>query len=289
MKKNFCGHDEIYTTLTELINTKKLMVDGLVVDITTPVEIFDNILCECKNLGIKNVIIEKPFIAQKDDCFSDFNLIMTQNYLYSKAFRFVKDYIKNSHLNIRKITCNFSKDRTLDSAKNRGTIEKVLECMYIEIPHQVYMISDSLGNDLQCIKIIQKDMKLPNAVLNNHGCCYIEFLKQGDVDNTNVKVFLLSNLLSKVLRKCLAIHFDNDISVFINFPTYKPNIEKISDCSIKICRNSELILKKVFVQDDMMTHMLKDYINAFEKKKINNIYANRIKQFIKIYENLKRI
>ena len=212
---------------------------------------------------------------------------MTQNYLYSKAFLFAKDYIKNNRLNIRKVTCNFTKDRTNDSSNNRGTIEKSLECIHIEMPHQIYMISDLIGDDLRCVKIIQRDMILLNVVLKNHGCCYIEFLKRTNINDTNVSVYLLSNLQSKVLRKTLSIHTDNDISVFINFPTYKSNIKKISDGYVKICRNWKLILKKVFTQDDMMTYMLKDYINNIEKKKINKIHMERIKQFVLLYKNLK--
>lgn len=77
---------KIYKTIEEVLNEKKLDSNDVVVDICTPKEVFYQIIDECINLNIKNILVEKPFILKKEllEKHKDLKIIMMQNYLYSK-------------------------------------------------------------------------------------------------------------------------------------------------------------------------------------------------------------
>ena len=82
------SNDEIivFPDVEEALEKINIAKKNIFVDICTPCSEFINLIKKCKNNGVYNIIIEKPFIIDSNALNSlcdGLNLVMIQNYLYS--------------------------------------------------------------------------------------------------------------------------------------------------------------------------------------------------------------
>ena len=90
---------KVYTSIEDACITNNLESNNVIVDICVPKEEFWNIINQCIRQNIKNIIVEKPFIASKEffNVNHELNIIMMQNYLYSEITYSISSVI-NSRL-----------------------------------------------------------------------------------------------------------------------------------------------------------------------------------------------
>ena len=91
---------KVYSSIESTIKKEKLDVNNIIVDICTPKSVFLDIIMECKQLNIRDILVEKPFIVNKDffEENDDLNIAMVHNYEYSKIVMKIKEYIKKYNL-----------------------------------------------------------------------------------------------------------------------------------------------------------------------------------------------
>lgn len=57
---------KVYSSIESTIKKEKLDVNNIIVDICTPKSVFLDIIMECKQLNIRDILVEKPFIVNKE-------------------------------------------------------------------------------------------------------------------------------------------------------------------------------------------------------------------------------
>ena len=139
----------IYESIDNVLS--KINKAFVIVDICTPKSLFVNIVNEIITKGIKNIIVEKPFVVNQN-YFKDkknINILMIENYIFSSITILIKKIIKSNKLKILKIYTNFSKNRIKDSISGRGMINlnDIPTSFEIEIPHQIYLANFLINGD----------------------------------------------------------------------------------------------------------------------------------------------
>lgn len=251
----------IYHSIKECIEENKLKVNNLIVDICTPKSEFYNVLDICKKLGINDVLVEKPYIYNKK--YDSLNLVMVENYLYSKVTQYIKNYIESKHKKINMIYTNFSKNRIIDSSMGRGFNNKVTLNYEIEIPHQLYITNYFLDNYSNCNNLItcSRDMRVGDMHLKNHGYGLI-MSKIKDVD-----VIYESNLTSAIVQKRIIICTDDNYSIEGNYAIYTKSLKLLMKPNVTIYKNGKKEKTKVFNKDDNFTYFITDAYAYFNNKK----------------------
>lgn len=278
---------KIYHSLDDLISNEKIYPSNTIVDVCTPHSEFNNIIKLCLIKGLNNIIVEKPFVVEKNyfDDKPQLKVIMVHNYLFSDLIIDTKNIIKKYNLNLHKIYTNFSKNRTVDSSKHRGISDKITTVFEIEIPHQIYIANSFLPKkqkkELKEMNV--KDMRIGDLILENHGYGYIKLM------NGNVLIEHESNLMSDSTRKQITLNFDENYSIIINFIIYGKNFNILNNGTLYLMKDNKVIEKYEYSTDDNIKLFLKFAYNIFINQ--NEIVFNEQKQFIldfsaemKIYE-----
>lgn len=274
---NYFKHEVIYTSLGEAFARNNLNANNVIVDIAVPKDAFYQVIEQCKTFGIKNIIVEKPFVLKNKEDFNELNIVMVENYLYSKIFKYIKTFIKDNDLKISSIYSNFSKNRKQNSVDKRGMVKEVVNCFNIEMPHQIYMTQDLINKDPQLLFKHANDMVVGDIVLKNHGEGLL-ILKYNDV-----VTYTYSNLMTDSLEKYIVVTTKDNYVIRGDFFTYTPDLNVIKKGGVQIYKNGELINQIEFEEDDMMTYMLQEFIDYFNENKKDGIYRQRIEEFSNFY------
>ncbi len=268
----------IYATAKEAIEALNLNPAEVIADVATPKEVFYQVIEECRELGIKNMIVEKPFILKNDDDFSDVNLVMVENYLFSKIFKYIKDYIKDNDLTVKTVYSNFSKNRRQNSSERRGMVTQTVNCFNIEMPHQVYLAQELVSGEPNLLYKEAKDMVFEDFRLKDHGEGLLI------VQNGDALCYLYSNLMTDSLEKYINVVTDKGYSLQGDFFTYTPDLQIITKGGVKVYKDGKLIGEQYFDEDDMITYMLDEFISYFKSGKHNPEYRQSMIKFSNFYK-----
>ena len=230
---------KVYSSIESTIKKEKLDVNNIIVDICTPKSVFLDIIMECKQLNIRDILVEKPFIVNKEffEENDDLNIAMVHNYEYSKIVMKIKEYIVQKELKPVIIYTNFSKNRTEESFNGRGMYKKVTRNIEHDIPHQVYISQFLLDNpkDTQVLLEEEKAMERGNRILEKHGYSKI-FTKKNDVYVIHESDFATNTKIREVIVIC-----ENNIVIKGEFLFYDKDLNKLKDGNVSIIQNNKVI------------------------------------------------
>ena len=272
--------DKTYLTINEVIENNKLETNNVIVDICTPKSVFIDIIEECKKLNITNIIVEKPFIIDEEFFINNekLNIIMMQNYLYSKITRKVKEIIEKKHLKVNTIYTNFSKNRIEESFNGRGMYLKTTRNIEHDIPHQVYIANYILDNKYKETKELfqeEKSITKNEITLDRHAYSKI-ICKKGDVLVIHESDFTTETTIREVIVVC-----EDNIIVKGEYLIYDAELNKIRDGKINIYINGQPIYEENIDFDDNMYECLLEYYSYFNNEKESSYYKNKLLDFSK--------
>ncbi len=265
IKKNnrYNFKDTIYNSIEECIKENNLDVTNLIVDICTPKSEFLNIIKECDKLGIKDILVEKPFVIDKknEKKLSHLNIIMVENYLYSKLTKAIKEYIDTNNKDIRLIYTNFSKNRVDESLSNRGFNDVVTLNYEIEMPHQVYLTqyflnNKRVNNSITC----SRDLHIGPRVLENHAYGLI-VSKSGNID-----IIYESNLASIITQKRIIITTKDNYTIEGNYAIYSDDLVLLKPANMTVYHNGKVISFETIEVDDNFAYFIENAYKYFNKK-----------------------
>lgn len=280
------GHN-IYSNIQECINTNNLNTNNLIVDICTPKSEFLDVIDECYRLGIIDVLVEKPFVIDEETYrkYKKINIVMIENYLFSKLTKLMKNYLDENNKEIKLIYTNFSKNRIAESANNRGFHKKATLNYEIEIPHQIYLTQYFLNNPSIIENNISysQDMEIENRILSDHGYGLII----SKFDDTNL--IYESNLTSNIVQKMILICTKDDFTIEGNYAIYSKDLKLIKPANMKVYYKGTLISNKYIKEDDNFYYFIKasylyfnncaknpNFVDIFTFSNIMNLYCSNL-------------
>lgn len=276
-KSSYFKDEKIYMSIEDVLLSQKINTNEIIADVVVPMENFYKVIQELLSNNVKNIIVEKPFILNNINDFNSTNLLMVQNYLYSKIFNYIKNYVKKNNLVIKSFFSCFTKNRKDNTLKMRGMDKKVISCFNIEMPHQIYMYQELINGNPALLSNSLRDMDCDGLTFKGQGSGMLI------IQSNNITGYIYSNLTSDIIEKNIIITASDNMVIEGNFFTYTPNLEILRYGNVKIFKKGKLIFIKKFKRDDMFTYMLQDYLNYFEKNKKNNMYRKKIEIFSNFY------
>lgn len=264
---NYIKNNKIYSTIQECIKSNNLKIKNLIVDICTPKSEFLTIIENCKNLGIKDILVEKPFVIDNKTLmrFNDMNIVMVENYLFSKLTQMIKNYLDENNKKIDLIYTNFSKNRISESVAGRGYNTEVTLNYEIEIPHQIYLTQyflnnpTSIQNDITC----SRDLKIGDVSLENHGYGLI-ISRYNDIN-----IIYESNLTSVITQKKIIICTKDSYTIEGNYAIYSKNLELMKSANMSIYYNGKIMYNEFIEDDDNFIYFIDAAYSYFNKKAKN--------------------
>ena len=231
-----------------------------VVDICTPCSVFIDVINNFINKGIKNFIVEKPFVVPNNyfDDKQDIRFIMMENYRHSLITRDIMQIVSDLELDVKKIRIEFSKDRVKDSMSKRGISNSDIPTSFeIEMPHQIYMADHFIGEGKKEYKTIElRDMEKDGVVLPKHGYGLIEYTRNG------VDIVLESNLMKGPNIRTVEVEFTGG-KITGNYLNYDVLFNRESTGSLEIVIN-DIVRKIEYNQDDNMYYALQEYLHDLD-------------------------
>lgn len=278
MKNENIDVQKVYPTINDAIVNNNLDISNIIVDICTPKSVFLDIINQCKELGIKDIIVEKPFIV-KEEFFKEneeLNIVMVHNYVYSKITIGIKEIIEKENLTPKMVYTNFSKNRLSESFKGRGMYKSVTRNIELDIPHQVYITQYILGNrPTKLLALDEKSIKQGDVVLEKHG--YGKIITKKD----DILVIHESDLTTNTTVREVTVVCNNDIIVQGEYFIYDKDLNKLKSGTIKIYKNSDVIKEINIDVDDNMYECLLEFYNYFNGISVGVDYKEQIKEFSK--------
>lgn len=275
---------KVYSSIKEAITNENINTKNVIVDMCIPKEEFYNIINECISLNIKDIIVEKPFIANKEffSTHKELNIIMIQNYLYSKITNEIAKIIHDNDYNIKAIYTNFSKNRIEESILRRGMSSKATQNFEVEIPHQIYLANYLLRKS-QKVEIMikeQQDFIYDNIILKKHGYGKI-ISKQGEKLIIHESDLCTNNILKQICVIC-----EDGIVINAKFIIYDKELNKIQNGKLIVKQYDNIIIEKQYEEDDNMYYCIKEYYEYFNNSKVTEKYKKRILQFSEIFQHV---
>lgn len=264
---NYITNNKLYSTIQECIKSNDLKINNLIVDICTPKSEFLKIIKNCKSLGIKDVLVEKPFVIDNKTLMKldNMNIVMVENYLFSKLTQMIKKYLDENNKKVDLIYTNFSKNRISESIARRGYNTEVTLNYEIEIPHQIYLTQyflnnpNSIQNDITC----SRDLKIGDVSLENHGYGLI-ISRYNDID-----IIYESNLTSVITQKRIIIRTKDGYTVEGNYAIYSKDLKLIKPANMSIYYNGKIMYSEFIEEDDNFTYFI-DAAYSYFNKEANN-------------------
>ena len=268
-----------YTNVKAAIDDNQLDVKNIIVDICTPVDAYFNIILEAYKLGVRNYIVEKPFVVNNEffNTYNDIKIAMVENYLFSEVTKDLIKYIKNSR--VIKVYGNFSKNRIHDSLNKRCMIDRVPINFEIEIPHLIYIMNAIVAHEnITDIDVTVKDMIYNGTILKNHGYGKINYI----CNNTSIS--LESNLMSDKAIKEIIIDLANNRRIIANYAIYDANLAMTQKASIEVYQDNKKVVHKYYDEDDNFYSFIKFTYYKFLNNDIGKKDKNAILNFSKIFK-----
>lgn len=275
---------KVYSLIKEAIAKENINTKNVIVDICIPKEEFYNVINQCISLNINDIIVEKPFTANKEffSKHKELNIVMMQNYLYSKITNEIAKIIHDNNYNIKAIYTNFSKNRIEESVARRGMSSKVTQNFEVEIPHQIYLANYLLGTSSKVEIMLkeQQDFIHDNITLKKHGYGKI-ILKQGKKLIIHESDLCTNNTLKQICVIC-----ENGILINAKFIIYDKQLNKIQNGKLIVKQCDNIIIEKEYEEDDNMFYCIKEYYEYFNNSKVLEKYKKRILEFSEIFEDV---
>lgn len=270
---------KIYSSILDVIKENSLDIKNLLIDICTPWRAFESVINECVDLGLNNILVEKPFIVNDTyfDKYKNINIMMIQNYLFSDLTIDAKEIIKHRNLKIDSIFTNFSKNRVIDSSKQRGFSNGTSTTIFeIEFPHQIYLANYFLDNRKKNVinYIKTSDLIFDNVTYKHHASVFV-IAKKG-----NKKIVHQGNMTINPIKKSIIILFKNSYVLELNYIIYN-SLEVIKPGVLNLYKNNKLIEHKTYEKDDNMYKNISYAYNYFNSAKANKRNIEIIKDFSK--------
>lgn len=264
---NYIPNNKLYSTIQECIKSNDLKINNLILDICTPKSEFLTIIENCKSLGIKDVLVEKPFVIDNKTLMKldNMNIVMVENYLFSKLTQMIKKYLNENNKKVDLIYTNFSKNRISESIAGRGYNTEVTLNYEIEIPHQIYLTQyflnnpNSIQNDITC----SRDLKIGDVTLENHGYGLI-ISRYNDID-----IIYESNLTSAITQKRIIIRTKDGYTIEGNYAIYSKDLKLIKPANMSIYYNGKIMNSEFIEEDDNFTYFI-DAAYSYFNKEANN-------------------
>ncbi len=281
----YITNQKIYNSINECIEENHLDTNNLIVDICTPKSEFFSILDVCLKNKIYDILVEKPFVIDDKTLkkYKDLNIVMVENYLFSKVTKKISEFINQKNLKIKLIFSNFSKNRINDSLNGRGYKKDVTLNYEIEIPHQIYLTQYFLNNATGIDNYItcSRDMKIGDIHLKNHGYGLI-ISKCKDID-----IIYESNLTSLIVQKKIVICLDKNYAIEGNYAIYTPDLKLLKAANITVYHNGKKIKYEELAIDDNFTYFIEQAYNYFNNNGDNpNIVSiESFSRLMKLYCN----
>lgn len=286
IKNHNITETKAYMTIEGVISENSLDKNNVIVDICTPKSVFLDIVNKCKQIGITDIIVEKPFIVEQDffEKNKELDIAMIRNYAYSKIITEIKRIIMEKNLKPKMIYTNFSKNRTEESFNGRGMFKRTTRNIEHDIPHQVYFTQYILGNTNSTQLILQeeKDMVKGEKFLRKHGYSKI-ISKKDDVLVIHESDFASNTKIREVIVVC-----NDDTAIKGEFLFYDSDLNKLKNGNVSILKNNKVIYTKDIDYDDNMYECLLNIYTYFNQGNRNNKFKNEILDFSKemnIYMN----
>lgn len=286
IKNHNITETKAYMTIEGVISENSLDKNNVIVDICTPKSVFLDIVNKCKQIGITDIIVEKPFIVEQDffEKNKELDIAMIRNYAYSKIITEIKRIIMEKNLKPKMIYTNFSKNRTEESFNGRGMFKRTTRNIEHDIPHQVYFTQYILGNTNSTQLILQeeKDMVKGKKFLRKHGYSKI-ISKKDDVLVIHESDFASNTKIREVIVVC-----NDDTAIKGEFLFYDSDLNKLKNGNVSILKNNKVIYTKDIDYDDNMYECLLNIYTYFNQGNRNNKFKNEILDFSKemnIYMN----
>ena len=279
-----------YGSVKEVIDNNNLDVKKVILDICTPKEEYHKIIENSYNLGIRNFIVEKPFVVKKDffNKYKNINVVMVENYLFSKITKKILKYINGNKVD--KIYGNFSKNRMKDSLNRRGMSKNITTNFEIEMPHLIYIMSSlTKAGNITNPDVTMKDMVYHNITLKNHGYGRISYLCN------NIDVNIESNLMNNKTIKKIVVDLEDGRKIIANYAIYDKNLVMIKKADFSVYKDNIRIYHRIYQEDDNFYEFIKykyfkflnNKVGKKEKKAIID-FSNRFRLFNNLID-VKRV
>ena len=276
--------DKVWTSVSEIVFSKRLNTNQVIADLCIPKEEFGKVIKECLELGIYKIIVEKPLFVESK-LFQDYpnlDLLMVQNYLYSKITRDLVNILRNQAYKIKFIYCNFSKNRIKDSCKGRGISKKATMNFEIEMPHEIYLLLQILGDSstIEILSEVQQDFVFENKIWKDHGYGRIV------CKSREILCVLESDLCTNISRREVLIICNDGISLRVEYLQYDSNLNITKKGRLVVEKNNKVIYVVNYENDDNMYECLLEYYQYLNAEVHVNTYKNRILDFSAFYKKL---
>lgn len=270
---------KIYDSIDSLIQENYIDKNETIIDLCLPAGTMLTYIKYLKNCGFKNFICEKPFVFYKEkenvkSILKDLNILVVENYKYSKAIEIAKSIIDTNKLLPKIVYAEFNKDRKLDTENGRAfiSLKSELPVWEVEIPHLVYVCNYLFG-DVDILFKKSEDMIINDRIYKSH--------KKGvivGINNDNCVFIMTSNLNSDFKRE-IKIVFERGYNLQIYFL-------KNNKTNLMWYHNNKLI-KDYSLDEDNMFNMLYDYVSTFLGKKDKKFF--NLDEMIKFSNFIKKL
>ncbi|MDO4950033.1 MAG: hypothetical protein Q4E55_07725 [Bacteroidales bacterium] len=255
------GH--FHHTIADTMAAGRLSPDDVVVDICTPCSCFLTVIADSYALGIRRIIVEKPFVTDESffRTYPDLDIFMIHNYAFSKITQHVAAFYQHNRLKAKNIRVVFDKNRILDSRAGRGGSDGVLvPNMEVEIPHSIYMVQHILGRNLpiRLMRLVERPMVAEELVIPRHGYCSITSM----IGNT--EVVYESNFMSPEIHKFIEIQCDDNWLIKGQWATYSPDLQLLTKACVSVWHCGEEVKYETFDVDDNFLTCLQTALRHFE-------------------------
>ena len=270
--------DKTYLTINETIEQNNLETDNIIIDICTPKSVFFEIIEECKKLNLQNIIVEKPFIIDKEFLNNNKELNIIMMYLYSKITREVREIIEKENLKVNTIYTNFSKNRIQESFNGRGMYKKTTRNIEHDIPHQVYIANYIIGEKYkETQQLLQEEKSITKNEITLEKHAYSKIIsKKGNVLVVHESDFTTETTIREVIAIC-----EDNMVVKGEYLIYDADLNKIRDGKISVYKEGKQIKEEIIDFDDNMYECLLEYYNYFNNNKKDQYYKNKLLDFSK--------
>lgn len=260
----FATQDTLFKNdLSEI--SKELDISNSIVDIITPNNCHYTCAKEATDLGVKNIIIEKPLAHNLSDAMNieklDSKIAVIENYLFSSITQYIKKYIEEHKLKIVFVKTEFSKDRRVESLEGRGIYgDYIPNAFTIEIPHQVAIVSYLLGFPEDVCDAWSSDMILPERRIPDLGEGALTLVHNGGVASYNFTCLEGHRHLSTTYRT-IRVYCEGGVNILGYYPTTSD-----LEGSVLVYRDQEIVTNHKLIADSM-TETLKYLIECFMENK----------------------